>query len=184
MESPLASHRRSKPSSKARAHRHFIPKRLRPDLVSSVDRHPPLRDGRFTDRLMVRARDLLTTPLLATLRDSDAKLADRDLDRAFAPHDDVLWREFDDGAVLLHLGTRLFFGLNAVGTVIWTELARGRTPSRAIAAVRRKFDVDLPTARSDALRLVARMRAEQLLVPRSGKAPSTKKMAGRGPRAR
>ena len=40
----------------------------------------------------------------------------------YRPHPDVVCREIEGEAVLLHLGTGIYFGLNAVGTRIWQLL--------------------------------------------------------------
>jgi hypothetical protein len=62
--------------------------------------------------------------------------------RAVAPHPDVVDTELDgDETVLLHLGTKRYFSLNATGSVIWRALKRGVTAEDMSRELQRRYDV-------------------------------------------
>jgi hypothetical protein len=55
--------------------------------------------------------------------------------KPLAPHPDVVDTPLDrDETVLLHLGTKRYFSLNASGGAIWRALKEGRTPEAMTGA--------------------------------------------------
>ena len=59
-----------------------------------------------------------------------------------APHPDVVDTELDGNeTVLLHLGTKRYFSLNATGSVIWRALKSGQTPDEMSRELQRRYAV-------------------------------------------
>ncbi len=80
----------------------------------------------------------------------------------------VIYQKLDDGAVLFAPATELYFGLNAVGAVVW-DLLPPRTGS--IEELCRNLETMFPevpasTIRADVEELLERLVAEGLLLPR------------------
>jgi hypothetical protein len=81
------------------------------------------------------------------------------------PSADVLFRELEGEAVLLDLRSGRYFGLNAVGTRVWTLLAAGATIRAAAAAIVAEFDADPDQIARDVDDLVTELAARGLIVP-------------------
>ena len=54
---------------------------------------------------------------------------------AVRPSTDVIFRELEGEGVLLDLASGRYFGLNAIGTRVWTLLSEGAAVDDAIAAI-------------------------------------------------
>lgn len=80
--------------------------------------------------------------------------------------DHVLLRELDGQAVLLNLETETYFGLDEVGTRMWTELVSGASVDRACQRLQREFDVDPGVLRGDLEALVTELLDAGLLLER------------------
>jgi Coenzyme PQQ synthesis protein D (PqqD) len=82
------------------------------------------------------------------------------------PHPSVVFQKLDDGAVLFAPATELYFGLNAVGALIWEMLPpQTSTAEELHAAIGSRFpDVAAETIRADVDELLASLLAEGLLV--------------------
>lgn len=78
--------------------------------------------------------------------------------------DDVVARDLAGEAVLLHLGTGTYFGLNAVGTRIWHLLAQHQSTEAVLPLLLQEFDVDEQQLRRDLDALVGELLAKHLLV--------------------
>ncbi len=76
---------------------------------------------------------------------------------------DVVFRDLDGEAVILHLGTGLYYGLDPVGTRMWILLAEYGDLARVFAALREEFDVSPDTLRADLLRLVTELHEKGLV---------------------
>lgn len=77
---------------------------------------------------------------------------------------EVLFQDLDGEAVLLHLGSGVYFGLDEVGARIWSLLAEGadlRTVARAVAS---EYAVDEGRCAEDLLGLVTEMERHALVV--------------------
>jgi hypothetical protein len=83
------------------------------------------------------------------------------------PSPDVILTRLADGTgVLLHLGTKFYFALNASGVVVWEAISAGRPADAEALAdllVERFAGVDRPRARADVEALLADLAAEGLL---------------------
>lgn len=86
---------------------------------------------------------------------------------------DVIFRELDGEAVLLDFASGRYYGLNAVGTRVWTLLAAGQTVDSAIGVVVTEFDALEDQVARDVEVLVAELLSRGLLIadPASGSGP-------------
>ena len=84
---------------------------------------------------------------------------------------DVIFRELDGEAVLLDFASGRYFGLNAVGTRLWTLLASGASVDAAITAIAGEFEATPEEIARDIDELVAELMSRGLLIP--GPAPGS-----------
>jgi len=83
--------------------------------------------------------------------------------RVFVPPH-VLMQEMPDGdSVFINLETEQYYGLNAVGTRMWSRLVESDSVSAAYEALREEYDVDPTTLRSDLEALLENLFAQGLL---------------------
>lgn len=78
--------------------------------------------------------------------------------------ENVVARDLAGEAVLLHLGTGMYFGLDAVGARMWQLLAEQQSTEAAIPLLLQEFDVDEDLLRRDLDALVAQLLADGLLL--------------------
>jgi len=83
--------------------------------------------------------------------------------QAFAASPAVVFRPMDDGAVLLDLESGVYFGLDEVGTRVWTLLVDRGTPAAVCSAMLLEFDVDPDVLTGDVLRLVGELQQNGLV---------------------
>ncbi len=77
--------------------------------------------------------------------------------------DDVLFRELEGEAVLLHLDTGLYYGLDEVGTRMWRALAETGTVRAACARLLLEYEVAREDLERDLLRLAEELATRRLL---------------------
>lgn len=77
--------------------------------------------------------------------------------------DRVVFRELGEESVLLHLATGRYFGLDPVGTRMWSALEEAGTIEGAVATLAEEYDVGEDRLRRDLLELVEGL-AERRLV--------------------
>lgn len=81
--------------------------------------------------------------------------------------DEVLTAHLQDEAVLLHLGSKRYFRLNATGAWIWQGLERGYSTDELLVHLRERFDVEADEA-ADAIEThLAKLSELGLVVPKS-----------------
>lgn len=73
----------------------------------------------------------------------------------------------DDETVLLELKKGTYYGLNAVGTVIWEMIQQPQSVESLYSAVLNQYNVEPETCKRDVLRLIEEMEAAGLLEIRS-----------------
>lgn len=78
--------------------------------------------------------------------------------------DEVVARDLAGEALLVHLGTGTYFGLDATGTRIWHLLAEHGSPEDVVQRLLREFDVEETQLRRDLDALVAQLLEKGLLV--------------------
>jgi len=80
------------------------------------------------------------------------------------PHPEVVDTELDEeGAVLLHLESQIYFSLNETGTLIWKAMKQGLTLQEICQRLQDEFDVEADQAEQSVLALTRDL-AEQKLV--------------------
>jgi Coenzyme PQQ synthesis protein D (PqqD) len=72
-------------------------------------------------------------------------------------------RRFDDEVVVLDLGAGEYYSLDAVGAAIWEQLKGGRSAEEIVEFLLATYEVDEPTARADALRIIEDLLAARLV---------------------
>lgn len=77
--------------------------------------------------------------------------------------DDIVFRELDGEAVLLNLDTGIYFGLNQVGTRVWSLLQQDGSLLRVFEEMRKEYDVAPEVLQTDLLVLVDRMQEKGLV---------------------
>jgi Coenzyme PQQ synthesis protein D (PqqD) len=92
-------------------------------------------------------------------------MAERDvsLESRVAISDDVVSRDIEGEAVILNLESGTYFGLDQVGTRIWSLLQEDGSLRRTFHAIQQEYDVAPQTLESDILRLVGELRAKGLV---------------------
>ena len=76
-------------------------------------------------------------------------------DQAFVVSKDVLFQEVAGETVLLDLGSEAYFGLDEVGTRIWSLLNDGRNSAEMVAALLEEYDVEREVLEQDVQDLLA-----------------------------
>ncbi len=77
--------------------------------------------------------------------------------------EDVLFRELEGESVLLHLDTGIYYGLDEVGTRMWTALAEGGSVGAACERLLGEYEVGRETLERDLLRLTEDLASRRLL---------------------
>lgn len=77
--------------------------------------------------------------------------------------DHVLFQEIEGECVLLNMASEHYFGLDDVGTRIWQFLVEDGDPAKVLAQLRRVYDVDEATLRSDLANLLEQLSSEGLV---------------------
>lgn len=83
----------------------------------------------------------------------------------FVVHPSVVFRELDGEAVLLHLDTGVYFGLDSVGTRVWSLLLEHGSPAGVCERMLEEFDVSPDVIERDVLGLVDELRDKGLVLP-------------------
>ena len=63
--------------------------------------------------------------------------------------DDVLWSEVGDDIVLLNLAKGNYFGLDGVGSRIWSLIVAKTSRDEILSTIGREYEIDLDRARQD-----------------------------------
>jgi hypothetical protein len=89
---------------------------------------------------------------------------------------DVIFRTVSEGAVLLHTGDEVYFGLNSVGARIWQLLPPVcQTLDDLCAAVAKEYpSVDAGVIRADIVELLDELAAQRLVQPANDAATSSR----------
>jgi hypothetical protein len=76
---------------------------------------------------------------------------------------DVMTRKVGDETVILHLGDGSYYGLDVIGTRIWTLLAEGRPPVDVCEAIVAEYEVTRSRAEQDLEALLNELLARGLV---------------------
>jgi Coenzyme PQQ synthesis protein D (PqqD) len=82
--------------------------------------------------------------------------------RCTIPHD-VACAQVEDGAVVLHMGTKRYFSLNETGAEIWRLLESDVPFADVPRRLSERYDISVDAARASVTELVAALAAEGLL---------------------
>jgi len=85
------------------------------------------------------------------------------LDTRLAPSPDTVYRELDGEAVILHLESGQYYGLDPIGTRIWALLGQNPRPRDIAAVLVGEYDVPPRQLEADLLDLLTRL-AERSLI--------------------
>lgn len=77
--------------------------------------------------------------------------------------DEVVFRDLGGEAVILHLGTATYFGLNEVGTRVWQLLGERLSLDAVCARLAEEFDAPRERIDADVAALVSQLVAKGLL---------------------
>jgi hypothetical protein len=83
--------------------------------------------------------------------------------RRYRPGADVLFQELDGEAVLLHLGSGVYYSLDRVGTRIWNLAVAGNSPEAVSEQLLREYEVSAEQAARDVAELLAELQRHDLL---------------------
>ena len=75
------------------------------------------------------------------------------LDTPLVVPDDVIFRELEGEAIILHLGTGTYFGLDEVGTRLWALVTESGNLRHAVDVMAGEYDVERSTLERDAIEL-------------------------------
>ena len=78
---------------------------------------------------------------------------------------DVVWTDLEDGGILLHMRTKRYYSLNAVGQSIWKLLDDTESPLDLVRGVTMEYAVDATRARESVARFLLELDHARLLEP-------------------
>ena len=76
---------------------------------------------------------------------------------------DAAFAAVDDGAVVLHMGTKRYYSLNETGTFVWRRLEDGVVRAEIVAQVVDAYEVGMAEAEMAVARLVDELVQEELI---------------------
>jgi hypothetical protein len=79
--------------------------------------------------------------------------------------DDVVFREVEGEAVILSIGSGLFFGLTPVATRIWELLGAGQALDEILTTLAAEYDAPQAVLERDLRELASQLVAKRLAVP-------------------
>ena len=86
------------------------------------------------------------------------------LTRTLRPSDDAVESTVGDETVILHLVNGTYYGLDAVGTRIWSMMKNATPIGEICQQLSTEFNVDLATIQDDARRFLGELEAQGLLI--------------------
>ena len=86
------------------------------------------------------------------------------MEPAYRAATDVTFTELGDGTgVLLHLGSKFYFSLNATGVAAWRAIGTGASRTQIAEEIAKRFRIDADTAARDVEPLLREMLDEGLI---------------------
>ncbi|HJU66991.1 MAG TPA: PqqD family protein [Gemmatimonadaceae bacterium] len=76
---------------------------------------------------------------------------------------DAAFAAVEDGAVVLHMGTKRYYSLNETGTFVWRRLEDGISRAEIVAHVVEEYDVGIAEAEMAVARLLDELVQESLI---------------------
>lgn len=84
-------------------------------------------------------------------------------DTVFEVAPDVVFRDLQGEAVILHLGTGTYFGLDEVGTRAWQLMAEHRTLAEVCSSLAEEFEAPADRIERDLIAFVGQLLAKDLV---------------------
>jgi hypothetical protein len=84
-------------------------------------------------------------------------------ERRFVPTSETLTSHLAGEAILLHMGTKHYFRLNAEGAAVWKLLESGATTPDIITALTAQYDISAEEASAAVNALLAELRDNKLV---------------------
>lgn len=84
----------------------------------------------------------------------------------------VVAEVIDGEAVIMHLKSGYYYSAVGAGCFVWEEIAAGKTPETATAALRARYDVDGDDVQSHVAAFLAQLTEHDLIVPQRNGPPS------------
>lgn len=85
------------------------------------------------------------------------------LDTIVRQHPDQISTDMDGETVMMNIESGAYFGLNAVGSDVWDQMATPTSIADICAGVTTRFEVDPATCQADVLALVADLHQRNLV---------------------
>lgn len=85
------------------------------------------------------------------------------LARPLSPSPEAFENRVGDETVLLHLGNGTYYGLDAVGTVMWEMLKRGMEPRQICQAIAESYAIPLEQVETDARRFLSDLKDHSIV---------------------
>lgn len=82
---------------------------------------------------------------------------------SFSPSPDAFENRVGSETVILHLGNGTYYGLDAIGTVMWEMLKKGMTPLEICAAISDRYAIPLDRAQADARTFLGALREQDIV---------------------
>ena len=85
------------------------------------------------------------------------------LARPLSPSPEAFENRVGDETVLLHLGNGTYYGLDAVGTVMWEMLKRGMAPRQICQDIAESYGIPLDQVEKDARRFLTDLKDHSIV---------------------
>ncbi|MCB0357287.1 MAG: PqqD family protein [Bdellovibrionales bacterium] len=79
-------------------------------------------------------------------------------------HKDVVTQENKEGAFLLHMQTGVYFGLDEVGKIIWSQLKNSCNTKDIYEFIASSYNIPIHQAKSDTLEFIQHLQENELIV--------------------
>ena len=80
-----------------------------------------------------------------------------------SPSPEAFENRVGDETVLLHLGNGTYYGLDAVGTVMWEMLKQGMVPRQICHAIAESYEIPLDQVETDARRFLSDLKDHSIV---------------------
>jgi len=119
--------------------------------------------GNDRGRSFPPARELAPAGDLWNRTARNARAMTMTLDTRLAPSPDAVYRELDGEAVILHLESGQYYGLDPLGTRIWELIGVHPRPRDIAAVLLDEYDVDAERLDAELLDLLTRLAERNLI---------------------
>lgn len=77
----------------------------------------------------------------------------------------VTAKVMDGEAIIIHLGTGVYYSMDGIGAAVWQAIEAGAAPDAIAGHLAARYGMDADAAEGELSRLFAELAAEQLVVP-------------------